>query len=91
MAALERILEEGASNEVVLEPGTYDGPGLTRLGIVADESFHLGNTTLGVYRQELENFVTTSFPKEYQDAALRSIRGHLGPKFDSSFEPIPRK
>lgn len=91
MAALERILEEGASDAVILEAGTYDGPGLTRLGLEADESFHLGNTTLATYRLELENFVTASFPKAYQDAALKSIKAHLGPDPSSWFDPIPHR
>lgn len=91
MAALERILEQGASDAVVTKLSTYDGPGLTPLGPVADESFHLGNTSIEVYQQELEDFVSAAFPESLRGRALASMRAILGPDTTSKFESIPHK
>lgn len=90
--ALDRLLEHDASSEVV-NGEKWTGEGLTRLGLEADQSFHLGSTELGKYRAELEAFVVEAFPKSYHKDALASIARHLGEGNGqtTSFSPIPHK
>lgn len=90
-AALDRLLENDASSEVV-DGEKWTGEGLTRLGLEADLSFHLGSTELSKYRAELEAFVVEAFPKSYQKDALASIARHLGEgNGQTSFSPIPHQ
>jgi hypothetical protein len=93
MEALHRILENGTASDID-RPNKHNKEGLTVLGLEADESFHLGTTTLSEYRTQLEEFVAEAFPAQYRKEALASIHLHLDDApsaSDTSFTPIPYK
>jgi hypothetical protein len=51
---------------------------LTSLGLEADRSFRLGDTSKAVYKTDLEQFVARAFPTWLRDRAQASIELYLG-------------